>query len=320
MIIVLYGTDTYRSSQKLKGLKEKFVREVDPSGLNLIELDGENITVDAFHSAVSSVSFLARKRMVIVTDLITKNKAQTISKDIAEALSDDLGDDTIIIFWESKPNGNNSLLKFLKKQKFVYEFSFLDQRDVQHWIVQRIKELGGSIETSAVLMLSEYLGSDLHIVENEIQELIAYGRHRSIGPHDVEQMVHSQFDNIVFHFIDALCARDARRAYRLLNDQFSSGAHELYLLTMLIRQFRILLMLKDFQDAHGMVNHGELSSVAKKLSLHPYVVKKSLGQSAKFDIAELKRIYFQLMKIDEALKTSGGNSRVHFDLLLAKIV
>src|SRR3989338_6662736 len=206
MIIVLYGTDTYRSSQKLKGLKEKFVREVDPSGLNLIELDGENITVDAFHSAVSSVSFLARKRMVIVTDLITKNKAQTISKDIAEALSDDLGDDTIIIFWESKPNGNNSLLKFLKKQKFVYEFSFLDQRDVQHWIVQRIKELGGSIETSAVLMLSEYLGSDLHIVENEIQKLIAYARHRSIGPHDVEQMVHSQFDNIVFHFIDALCA------------------------------------------------------------------------------------------------------------------
>ena len=46
MIIFLYGADTFRSREKLKSLKDRFIREVDRSGLNLIELDGEKAGIN----------------------------------------------------------------------------------------------------------------------------------------------------------------------------------------------------------------------------------------------------------------------------------
>ena len=62
MIIFLYGPDTFRSKEKLKMFKEKFIREVDKSGLNLIDLDAEKMTITDLNKAVATQSFLAKKR------------------------------------------------------------------------------------------------------------------------------------------------------------------------------------------------------------------------------------------------------------------
>ena len=60
--------------------------------------------------------------------------------------------------------------------------------------------------------------------------------------------------------------------------------------------------------------------VAKKLSLHPFVVQKSLVFSSKFTVSELKSMHLQLMKIDHAIKTGAADFRVMFDLFLARVV
>ena len=48
MIIFLYGPDSFRAREKMKQLKQKFIREVDKSGLNLIEMDGDKMTLNDY--------------------------------------------------------------------------------------------------------------------------------------------------------------------------------------------------------------------------------------------------------------------------------
>ena len=95
-------------------------------------------------------------------------------------------------------------------------------------------------------LLAEYVGNDLFALENEINKLVGYAHGQTITTHHVDIMVHAQFDTLIFHFTDALCSGNARKAYKLLADQLESGAHELYVLTMLSRQFRIMLLLKAY--------------------------------------------------------------------------
>jgi len=54
-----------------------------------------------FEKAVATPPFLAKKRMVIIENLISKNKGQKIQKEILEMLGKNGLKETIIVFWES---------------------------------------------------------------------------------------------------------------------------------------------------------------------------------------------------------------------------
>ena len=74
MIIFLYGEDTYSSRQKLNEIKDKFLREVDPSGHSLATIEGENASVEKINEMVSASSLFARKRMVVIERLLSRQK------------------------------------------------------------------------------------------------------------------------------------------------------------------------------------------------------------------------------------------------------
>ena len=83
MIIFLYGEDTFRSRQKLKELKSKFLRDIDSSGNSLAVLGGENTTLDRLNEIMASSSLFSKKRMIVIENIFS-NK----DKNIFEVLKD----------------------------------------------------------------------------------------------------------------------------------------------------------------------------------------------------------------------------------------
>src|SRR5436190_16785305 len=98
MILFLYGEDTYRSKKKLDEIRAKFLRDIDPSGLNLHQLDGEKAELDDVRSAVSAAPFLAPKRMVVLQDAIA-NAGKKEADPLAE-LMDAVPEETILVVRE----------------------------------------------------------------------------------------------------------------------------------------------------------------------------------------------------------------------------
>jgi DNA polymerase-3 subunit delta len=323
MIIFLYGEDTYRSSQKLNQIKAKFLKEVDSSGVNLTTLDGEKLKFEEFNQQVKASPFLARKRMVIIKNLISENKSKEIQKEIVNLLnqeSQDKGEENIIVFWEdkdhSKTKSKSALWERLIKEKLAEEFKPLTPIQLNNWVEKEIKNQDGKIDKQAVAFLAATVGNDLWQMSNEITKLINYCQEKPITIADIENLVKAKFDDNIFNLVDAVGTKNKKLAFKLMSDQFNLEEDEIYILAMLIRQFRILLEIKDLLNERPKITK---DLIAKELQIHPFVAQKALWQVKNFTLDKLKQIYQLLLELDFKLKTSQAKPKVLFDLFIAQI-
>ncbi|OGO39832.1 MAG: hypothetical protein A2Z04_00610 [Chloroflexi bacterium RBG_16_57_9] len=127
-------------------------------------------------------------------------------------------------------------------------------------------------------------------------------------------MVNSVREASVFEMVDAIAARDRRRALNLLHELLDDGQPPLYLLTMIVRQFRILMQLREL-SAQG---EGP-EAIRARLGLHPFVVEKGLRQARNFSLAQLDTIYDSLLVTDTAIKTGQSDPILALDLLIASL-
>jgi DNA polymerase-3 subunit delta len=327
MIIFLYGPDTYRSRQKLKEFKEKFIKEVDKSALNIQILDGKKLEVAEFENAVSTAPFLAKKRMVIIEDLISKNKGQKIQKEILETLEKNNLEDTIIIFWESEIGEDKSRSKIskkrsgllfnrLKKEKYAQEFSLLDPANSLRFTDQEIKSRGGKITPSALKLLVDLVGNDLWQMNSEIDKLISLSKNQAINEENIKSLIKTKIDEDIFKLTDALGQKNKKLALKLISDQLKSGTAPTELLSKIVWQFKNLLLVKEFVEKNGL---GYSSSrLNYQLGIHPFVIKKTMAQIKNHHLDDLKKTYAGLLQIDYKIKTSQIEPEVLFDLLVVK--
>ena len=330
MIIFLHGPDTFRSRQKLREIKEKFIKEVDKSALNIEILDGQTLEAAEFEKAVATPPFLAKKRMVIIENLISKNKGQKIQKEILEMLGKNGLKETIIVFWESgaenkpakkgrsKTNVKRSslLLARLRQEKYAQEFDFLSETEVDRWAGAEIKKRGGKIEPQALRLLTDLVGNDLWQLNSEIDKLLAFSQGRETTTADVENLVKTKLDDNIFKLTDALGQKNKKLALKLIADQLSSGTSPTELLAKITWQFKNLLLIKGFAEQNG--SGYPANRLTYQLGLHPFVIKKTLAQTRFHQIDDLKKIYQRLLVIDYKLKTSQIDAQVMFDLLVIK--
>ncbi len=349
MIIFIYGEDSFRCRQKLNELKTKFLNEVDATGNSLVELSGEKAEFSELAEAINSTSLLSKKRMIIIDNLFS-NKGDIVFKqvlDFLESRKDDK-DSNIVIFKDSivktknvknkiqylkmdsgsreraVPQKQLLLFKYLLDQAHVQQFSLLSNTEINTWIKKEVEKRGGQISLRASQMLAGFIGSDLWQANQEIDKLINYksanqlqlGK-KEVVPieiEDVEKMVKGSFDENIFALTDAISNNNKALAGRLLEEQLSAGLADTYLLNMFIRQFKILLRIKQ------AIENGQTSrQMATSLNLHPFIIQKGIGQARNFSLIFLKKILDQLVKIDFEMKTGRLDTLAGLNLLLAKI-
>ena len=114
--------------------------------------------------------------------------------------------------------------------------------------------------------------------------------------------------------VDALGNRNGKRASLLLQQKLNEGTDPLYLFSMFVRQFRLLIQVKELADA-GYRPQG----IAREIKQHSFVVGKLFQQARGFSMAELEQIYEHLLDIDIAVKTGEADIRTALDLLVANL-
>ncbi|PIS43094.1 MAG: DNA polymerase III subunit delta [Candidatus Kerfeldbacteria bacterium CG08_land_8_20_14_0_20_40_16] len=324
MIIFIHGEDTYRTQQRVTQLKEAFIKKYSHSGLNVVTLDGEDLTLSDFRNKCFSAGLLEKKRLIIIKNVVSQSSDKELLQGVLELIeSKKFPKDNILIFWEGSLNEEKpkkgeaslkgALLKTLAKER-AERFELLSIDELKKWTLKEIKERRGKIESGALEELVSKVGQDLWQMNNEIEKLVNYCSGRQIARQDVVAFVQSKFDENIFHLTDALGQRQKKQALKLIHDQLASGAEPLLLLSKFIWQFRNLIQIKE------MIRQGRTSAeITKELKLHPFVVQKTVPQANRFSEEELKEIYSGLLEIDFKLKNSDTAPALLFDLLVMKV-
>lgn len=315
MIFFLCGEDTYRLRQKLNLIKNKFLSK-DKSGLNLVELDGTKILYQDLRKELSASPFLCDKKLIVVENLLAKNKSSKLFEELNDFIKSKKIPEFIFIIFveEGKPDARKTIFKTLKNNSETQEFNPLAGYQINQWIASEVKARGAEIDSRAVNQLVVFVGSDLWQLSNEIDKLISYNK--KITTENVNLLVSAKADDNIFRLMDAISSKDKKTALGLIREQLQDAGNDInYLISMMVRQFRILIQVKSFAGNSQI----PIRQVAAALKLHPFVAKKTLEQSVNFKIGELKNIYSKLMDIEYKQKTSQAEPAVLLDLLIAEI-
>jgi DNA polymerase-3 subunit delta len=322
MIIYLYGQDDFRIHQDLQTIKNKFLKQVDQSGLNFSYLDGSDLKIDQFRQAVLVSGFLAKKRMVVIKNLLTTGRDENLITEILTNFKKlEQQEDVVIIFIQTdelkniRTQAKKDLLNKLVKSQYAKEFKLFKNKDLINWIKKEISQLKAKIEPTAIELLINYLGNDLWKINNEIHKLVAYKSGQIIQSVDVELMVKADLDENIFNLTDAIANQNKKQALKLIQQQLTDSGAWLRILNMISYQFRNLIILKSYLNEHGYSNQYGL---AKELGLHPFIIQKSLNQVDKYSLPQLKKTYHQLLEIDLQMKTKSLNPEVLLDKLVVE--
>jgi DNA polymerase III subunit delta len=350
MIIFLYGEDDFRAKLKIRELRDRFLREVDKSGGSIEFVDGKIATLKEINEKSATASLLASKRMIIVEDIFS-NRDKDLLPELAEYFRNKEKNNwgNIVIFCDNsvkskkkynseeivktdkdgrdKPLGKKEkiLFDFLSQQKFAQEFKKLSNSELAAWIKKETEVRGGAISVRAAQTIFGLVGYDLWQIDKEIDKLINYksgeksaladgGAPATIEETDVNKLVKGNFDDNIFALTDAIGARDKALATRLLEEQIELGANEIYLLTMITRQIKIILQVRQALDL-GLPSR----QIISELKLNPYVAQKAIEQSRHFSLNALKIIFSKLVEIDYKIKSGQGDGLTLLNLLIGRM-
>ena len=316
MIIFLYGEDTYSSRQKINEIVEKY-KNKHKSGLNFYQLNfGENGLRELKKMTETNSMFKEKKLVVLHNVFDGKIEEQKELADYLKKTGAERDSEIMLVIQERKiPDKRTELFKFLNKKPNIFqEFKNLEGVKLENWIKKEVEKRGGKIEAKAVGILGMFVGGNLWQMANEIEKLVLFCGQRAITEKEIELLARAKIANNIFDTVDALSGRDKKRILKLLHQHLEEGENELYLMTMFIRQFRNLLVIKDLTEKG--VSYYELPERTK---LHPFVIKKTYEQTKNFSMEGLKKIYGKLQNLDMAIKSGRVDARTALDMLVMGI-
>ena len=321
MLIYIYGEDTYSSRHYLKQQIERFKKERDPQGMNVVFLDGQKEESSRMWNEITSAPFLAEKRMVIIQNILSTKDTDVLESFVEGIKTNKIPEKNVIIFWQGEPVGKTKvageLSKILAKEKWAKEFVPLVGVAMNSWIKSEVTSRGGNIGSSALSYLTQNVGQDMWHANSLVDQLVAYAGGKEVSLSDVQLFLEEKSDDNIFNMVDAIVAGNQKLAFKLIEDQRRLGQEDGYLFSMILRQFRILISLRDLFNRQESISSDEM---AKMLALHPFVVKKSLPLIKRYSLDKLKDIYRQLLEIDIKTKTGLADQSWLIDLFVGKLV
>jgi len=315
---VFHGGDEFTCTEKVAELRQRLA-SAGMADLNTTWLDGRTVTLGELRHACEAIPFMADRRLIIVSGLLTRLVQGKGGGDMLEGLLrwlPHLPETTRLIFVEEKAlPADHPVLALAQKHERGYarRFEPPSAKALPGWIVRRARKYDGSIARDAAAYLAQVIGPNLRLLDQEIAKLVT-----SVGPEgevtlqEVAQLVPYVQQAVVFDLVDALGQRDGRTAASTLQRLLDGGEHPMGILAMIVRQFRLLIQVKELRRA------GEnAATIAQRLRIHPYPARKLYAQADNFTPAQLEQIYRHLLATDAQIKGGELAPEVALDLLVA---
>ncbi len=327
MIYILHGPDTYSLSRELDSIKGTLGND-DMLQMNTAVLDGKQLTSRELIDACSSVPFLAPVRLIIVEGLFerfedaqsygkTKKKTQGGAKKDVQPWQEfiefvpAMPPTTVVVFCDGKLSEKNKLFNQLHSFAKIKSFPQPSVKQLHSWIHTTVRQRESSISEEAVDLLIQFIGPDLWSMSNEIDKIITFKNKQAITLDDVKELTCYVRETSIFNLVDAVIAGDESKAELLLDNLLKHGTAPAYILTMIARQFRIILMAHEL---HGKVARQKLM---QKLSIRSdYIFDRVVRQARLYELERLHTVYNSILDTDIAIKTG----RYHEDLAIVMLI
>ncbi|MCD8300388.1 MAG: DNA polymerase III subunit delta, partial [Clostridiales bacterium] len=334
-VYLLYGEESYLIRQYLGNLKSALAGD---DTVNTAVFEGKDVNVGEIIDLAETMPFFSDHRTIIVKNSelfkIGKKKKTVDSSGADDAgsadeangadssgnaalLADymkDIPETTYLVFTENDVDKRSRFFKQINKYGHAAEFRRQPESVLMKWVLSRLKKEGKNITRPVMDLFLQKTGDDMEVIANELAKLLSYTMDRNmITAEDVETICTTQISDKIFAMIDAIADKRQERALELYYDLLMLKEPPMKILTLITRQFNVLLQLK-YSASKGYDN----KTLAAKLGVRDFVVRKGQGQMRKFSTARLKAAVEDGIAAEEDIKSGKMNDRLAVELFLIK--
>jgi len=269
--------------------------------------------------------------------------------DLAQELKEFRWDNVRLIISAGKVDKRKTFFKTLDKLGEVENFAGLSTDD-KEWAAKaefmaegHFKAAGKRIADSALAEFVACIGPNPRQLGNEAEKLSLYvGDRDTITQDDVEAIVTKNKQSRAFALADALGDRDLVRVLRTLDEdlwmtKFDKEKSEIGLLYGLIRKVRVILFLKEAMRVGWLKQENDYNRFKSQLerlpadqlpddkklnplTMHPFVLFRSVSQCPNYTIDELIRAMELLLTCNLQLVSSQTDKALVLQQTLVEIV
>lgn len=326
--ILIYGDEKYLIQECIKLVRSRISNFPE---LNIITLENGNISMDNIINACETIAFMSDYKLVHIKNpgFIKKSgKSQAgedqgseassnsgISEELANYLKDLADDLIILISFDGEIDIKNKLPILAKNIGTLVQLNELKGTELQRYVDEMFKNNGRSINKSDLIYFISEVGSSLSKIEREIEKLSMYNSvETSITRGDIDAIVSKTAESNIFRMVDNISKKEAAKAVSILNTLLFQREEQLKILGMIIRQYRLLLIIKL-----NITSKTPIEKLRSSLKLNEYVFQNMIKQCGLYTEESLKKALESCLNTDSQIKNSKINPDLALEMLLVEL-
>ncbi len=228
-------TQLHRALASRKGVKNiyiihgeegYYIDRLTEDLVNLVDEDDRDFNLSVIYGADSDANKImdAARRYPMMADrqVVVVKEAQAMRADQVNRLADYMkapAEFTVLalVFRGAQAKGKDMLAAAKTSGAVIFESKRLNERGVTEAIAEVAAAHGLNIEPKGMMMLSQYLGTNLAMIHNEVGKLaMILGKGATITPESIERNIGISKDYNNFELLNAIALRQARKAFEIV--------------------------------------------------------------------------------------------------------
>ena len=234
LLLVDESVDALRRECRQQGIVER----------QCIHADGQ-FNWQALYEANQAISLFGDRKLI---EIRLTGKLNDAGKKALKAYLQNPNPDNVLLLVSPKIEASATKTKWFKEiesQASWLPIWPVDLANLPSWLQARLQQMGYSISTDALLLLSEKVDGNLLAAKQEIEKLSLLAEKPDIDLNTVMQVVADSARYNVFDLTDAILALNTKRSIKILNGLKAEGAEPSIILWALSRELRVCTILKQ---------------------------------------------------------------------------
>jgi len=307
---LVVGNEPFQAREIQGRLKQFFIKDEAEGAFNLEVFDGEQVDGGSLLGALQTLPGLfsvGETNRLVICNRFDKVGAATLA--LLQDYFKDPSPSTSFLMVCDKVDKRKAWFKAMTEKAYVVEVSEPYDRDWPKWWNFFERKIGKKIEGEAWQTLLENSNRTLSVLWSELQKLATYAGERSeISLEDLNAFAMFAQGRDVFGFAEDVLFKRSYSSVKKFRDLVRSGENEVKILSILIRQFRLVERCIQLQK-EGIRDR---KIVASQLGVHPFFVSKIMKQAESHSAKSTRQALSMLSECDYLLKTGAGGLFEHF--------
>lgn len=312
-VLLFEGDEEYLKQSALSSLRSKYL----PAGLEeLNETVMEAPETDQLIAAAETLPFMADRRLVIVRDHPALTGRAEADERLVSWLPDVPSAALLVFYCTKKPDGRKKLYTAVKKLNGIVVFSPMKDRELTSFVTSAFRSMGRECDERTADFLVFTCGTDTGLLLNEIRKIASHGGNSAaVHPDEIRALATPSTECTVFQMVDAVVSGNNERAFRLMRNQLLNGTDRLYMLAMLLRQFRLMQHIRIMQ-----YEKRSRDFIRSALGIPPFAVDQYTRQAAQYTNAQIKKAVRICFDTEYAVKSGMLNQEGSLEAVMLKLI